>query len=144
MRATPKPRHPWPKEDTMDLEALERRIRRLEDLEEIKQLKARYAAYCDANYDADALAALFTADAVWDGAVVGRSEGREAIRQFFRGSSQRISFAIHNILSPIIEVTGDTATGTWYLLQTCTYTNGNQAVLGAATYYDHYVRENGV
>jgi len=48
----------------MDLEALERRIRRLEDLEEIKQLKARYAAYCDAHYDADALAELFTADAV--------------------------------------------------------------------------------
>ena len=44
----------------MELEALERRIRRLEDLEEIKQLKARYAAYCDANYDADALAELFT------------------------------------------------------------------------------------
>jgi ketosteroid isomerase-like protein len=128
----------------MDLEALERRIRRLEDLEEIKQLKARYAAYCDANYDADALAELFTADAVWDGGILGRSEGREAIRQFFRGSSQRISFAIHNMLNPIIDVTGDTATGTWYLLQTCTYTNGNQAVLGAATYYDRYVREHGV
>ncbi len=127
-----------------DLAALERRIRRLEDLEEIKQLKARYAALCDANYDADGLAALFTADAVWDGGRLGRSEGREAIRQFFRGSSQRISFAVHNILSPIIEVDGDTATGTWYLLQTCTYTNGNQAVLGAATYHDRYVREGGV
>jgi ketosteroid isomerase-like protein len=128
----------------MDLEALERRIRRLEDLEEIKQLKARYAAYCDANYDADALAELFTADAVWDGGILGRSEGREAIRQFFRGSSQRIAFAIHNMLNPIIDIMGDTATGTWYLLQTCTYTNGNQAVLGAATYYDQYVRENGI
>ena len=60
----------------MELEALERRIRRLEDLEEIKQLKARYAAHCDANYDADALAELFTADAVWDGGMLGRSEGR--------------------------------------------------------------------
>jgi hypothetical protein len=64
----------------MDLEALERRIRRLEDLEEIKQLKARYAAYCDAGYDADALADLFTTDAVWDGGMLGRNEGREAIR----------------------------------------------------------------
>ena len=128
----------------MDLEALERRIRRLEDLEEIKQLKARYAAYCDANYDADALAALFTADAVWDGGMLGRSEGREAIRQFFRGSSQRISFAIHNILSPIIDITGETATGTWYLLQTCTYTNGNQAVLGAATYHDRATLDSSV
>ena len=67
----------------MDLEALERRIRRLEDLEDIKQLKARYAAYCDANYDAEALADLFTIDAVWDGGMLGRNEGREAIRQFF-------------------------------------------------------------
>ena len=67
----------------MDLADLDRRIRRLEDLEAIKQLKARYAALCDANYDADGLAALFTADAVWDGGQLGKSEGREAIRQFF-------------------------------------------------------------
>ena len=125
----------------MDLADLDRRIRRLEDLEAIKQLKARYAALCDANYDADGLAALFTADAVWDGGQLGKSEGREAIRQFFRGSSRRISFAIHNILSPIIEVDGDTATGSWYLFQACTYTDGNQAVWGAATYHDRYVRE---
>lgn len=128
----------------MDLEGLERRIRRLEDLEEIKQLKARYAAYCDANYDADALAELFTEDAIWDGGALGRNVGREAIRQFFRGSSQRITFAVHNILSPIIDLAGDTATGTWYLLQTCTYAAGNQAVWGAATYHDRYVRQNDV
>jgi ketosteroid isomerase-like protein len=127
----------------MDLETLERRIRRLEDIEAIKQLKARYAAYCDANYDANALAELFTEDAVWDGGALGRNVGREAIRQFFRGSSQRIIFAVHNILSPIIEIDGDTATGTWYLLQTCTYAAGNQAVWGAATYHDRYVRHNG-
>ena len=128
----------------MDLEALERRIQRLEDLEAIKQLKARYAAYCDAHYDADALAELFTADAVWDGGILGYNEGRETIRQFFRGSSQRISFALHYIVSPIIEIDGDTAHGTWYLLQTCTYLNGNQAVWGAATYHDRYVRDQGV
>jgi ketosteroid isomerase-like protein len=128
----------------MDLEALERRIQRLEDLEAIKQLKARYAAYCDAHYDADALAELFTADAVWDGGILGYNEGRETIRQFFRGSSQRISFALHYIVSPIIEIDGDTAHGIWYLLQTCTYLNGNQAVWGAATYHDRYVRDRGV
>jgi hypothetical protein len=109
----------------MDLEALERRIQRLEDLEAIKQLKARYAAYCDANYDADALADLFTEDAIWDGGLLGYNEGREVIRQFFRGSSQRIAFALHYIVSPLIEIDGDTASGTWYLWQTCTYTNGN-------------------
>jgi ketosteroid isomerase-like protein len=116
----------------MNLEALDRRIRRLEDLEAIKQLKARYAAYCDAHYDADALADLFTADAIWDGGILGYNEGRAAIRQFFRGSSQRISFALHHIVNPIIEVDGDTAQGTWYLWQTCTYVDRNQAVWGAA------------
>ena len=96
----------------MGLEALERRIRRLEELEEIKQLKARYAAYCDANYDADALAALFTADAIWDGGILGYNEGRKVIRQFFRGSSQHIAFALHYIVSSIVEIDGDTASGT--------------------------------
>ena len=128
----------------MDLEALERRVQQLEDLEAIKQLKARYAAYCDANYDADALADLFTEDAIWDGGLLGYNEGREAIRQFFRGSSQRIAFALHYIVSPLIEIDGDTASGTWYLWQMCTYTNGNQAVWGAATYHDRYVRDQGV
>lgn len=127
----------------MDLDALERRIQRLEDLEAIKQLKARYALACDAGYDAEALAAMFTVDAVWDGGPLGRNEGREAIRRFFQGSSHRISFAVHNIVSPVIEIDGDTATGIWYLLQTCTYIDGNQAVWGAATYHDRYFREDG-
>ncbi len=125
----------------MDIALLAQRIQRLEDIEAIKQLKARYAALCDANYDADALAALFTEDAIWDGETLGRAVGRDGIRQFFRGSSQRMAFAIHHIVSPIIEVTGDTATGSWYLFQACTYRDGNQAVWGAATYNDRYVRE---
>ena len=50
----------------MDLASLERRIKELEDKEEIKQLKHRYCCLCDNTYDADALAELFTEDAVWD------------------------------------------------------------------------------
>ena len=64
----------------MDLADLERRVRALEDIEAIKQLKYRYADACDRGYDADALADLFTEDAVWDGGLFGRYEGREAIR----------------------------------------------------------------
>ena len=44
----------------MSLEDIERRLKALEDVEEIKRLKARYCAYCDDNYDADAIASLFT------------------------------------------------------------------------------------
>jgi hypothetical protein len=50
---------------------------------------------------------------------------------------------IKELIAAIIEIAGDTATGTWYLLQTCTYVKGNQAVWGAATYHDRYVRESG-
>ena len=56
----------------MSLEDIERRLKVLEDVEEIKRLKARYCAYCDDSYDADAIASLFIEDAVWDGGMRGK------------------------------------------------------------------------
>ena len=97
----------------MDLRDLERRIRALEDIEAIKQLKYRYADACDRGYDADTLADLFTEDAIWDGGVFGRYDGQEAIRNYFRGVSSDIVFAMHYMMNPIIEVDGDEARGAW-------------------------------
>jgi ketosteroid isomerase-like protein len=125
----------------MDATDLERRVRVLEDVEAIKRLKHRYADACDCGYDADALAELFAEDAVWDGGLFGRYEGREAIRDFFRGVSSSIVFAMHYMMNPIIDVTGDRATGTWYLFQTCTFAQGNTPIWGAARYDEEYVRE---
>lgn len=127
----------------MTTDTLEQRIRRLEDLEAIRLLKTRYAAACDNGYEPDVLAAMFTEDAIWDGGFIGRSEGREAIREFFRGSSRRLSFARHHVLNPMIEIDGDTAIGTWYLLQACTYVDGQEAVWGSGTYHDRYCRHGG-
>ena len=124
----------------MTADTLEQRIRRLEDLEAIRRLKVAYAAACDNGYDAEALAAMFTEEAVWDGGFIGRSEGREAIRAFFRGSHRRLKFARHHVTNPSIEVDGDSATATWYLLQACTYLDGDEAVWGSATYHDRYSR----
>ena len=118
----------------MSLESLEKRIQVLEDIEQIKKLKHRYCALCDANYDADALAELFTEDAVWDGRERGRNDGREAIRTFFKNAPSRLPFAIHMVLNPIIDVDGDSATGTGYLCQPCTYADGNQGVWGCGRY----------
>jgi ketosteroid isomerase-like protein len=122
---------------------LERRIRALEDIEEIKVLKRRYCAYCDDSYDADGIASLFTSDAVWDGGLRGKCEGREEIRSFFQKAPERMPFAIHMVLNPIIEVNGDTAKGTWYLFQPCTWADGNRAVWGSARYDEDYVRVDG-
>ena len=114
----------------MSLEELERRVKLLEDIEEIKLLKRRYCAACDDGYDADAIAALFTEDAVWDGGMRGKNEGREEIRRFFQKAPERLPFAIHMVLNPIIEVDGDTARGIWYLFQPCTWADGNRAIWG--------------
>ena len=127
----------------MSLEDLERRLKVLEDTEEIKVLKRRYCAYCDDTYDADGIASLFTEDAVWDGGIRGKCEGREEIRSFFQNAPHRMPFAIHMVLNPIIEVNGDTAKGTWYLFQPCTWADGNRAIWGSARYDEDYVRFDG-
>jgi hypothetical protein len=100
-----------PGEGAMKVEELEQRLRVLEDVEEIKRLKAQYAALCDNNYDCDGIAALFTSDGIWDGSDLGRTEGRDAIRAFFVKAPKAFPFAIHNVMNPIIEVSGDTARG---------------------------------
>ncbi|MFQ6028370.1 MAG: nuclear transport factor 2 family protein [Dehalococcoidia bacterium] len=128
----------------MSLDELEHRIKVLEDTEEIKRLKARYCAYCDDNYDAEGIASLFTENAIWDGGMRGRAEGREEILDFFRRAPQRIPFAIHMVMNPIVEVNGDTAKGIWYLFQPCAFAEGEQAVWGSARYDEEYIRVDGV
>lgn len=125
------------------MKTIEERLRVLEDIEEIRKLKARYAAACDDNYNADAIAALFTEDAVWDGGALGTADGRTAIHKFFSRATEFFPFAIHNVMNPIIDVDGDRATAQWYLLQPATMAKGNQAVWLAAVYHDEYVRFDG-
>ena len=125
----------------MESQSIERRLQILEDVEQIKKLKARYCAYCDNNYDADGIASLFTKDGVWDGDMRGRYEGQEAIRRFFKGASQRVTFAIHNVTNPIIEVDAETAHGSWYLFQACTEREKAKWVSGR--YEEDYIKING-
>ncbi|HTY56039.1 MAG TPA: nuclear transport factor 2 family protein [Candidatus Binataceae bacterium] len=127
----------------MSSQDLEERIQRIEDIEAIRKLKARYCAFCDNGYDAHGLAALFTEDAVWDGGAFGYFEGRKAIHDFFAGISKRLSFAMHYVMNPLIDVEGDHATGRWYLFEPCTF-DGSEPVWGAAYYDDRYIKVGGV
>ena len=125
------------------LEELESRVRTLEDTDAIRNLKARYAELCDDNYNPDGIAALFVEDAVWESGPLGRFEGREAIRGFFRGASKIFTFAIHYSLNPQIEVTGDTARARWYLFMPCTVNEVSQAMWWAGIDDEEYVCVNG-
>jgi len=126
------------------LDRIERRLQALEDAESIRNLKARYAALCDNQYDADGIAALFTKEAIWESPGLGRFEGREAIRGFFKGASAIFSFAIHYSLNGHIEVDGDTASARWYLFMPCTVAVGNQAMWRAGIDHESYLRVDGV
>ncbi|MDO8674287.1 MAG: nuclear transport factor 2 family protein [Dehalococcoidia bacterium] len=120
---------------------LEQRLQRLEDIEEIRKLKALYCKYADvgwdgAEYSMDKWAELFTEDVVWDGDTAGRWEGREQLRPL---GDKVTKFAIHYMVNPIIEVTGDSATGVWHGLVPMTTPNG-KSLLVAGKYEEEYVR----
>ncbi len=122
---------------------LRKRVRRLEDIDALRNLKAEYAAACDDNYDADRLAALFVEDATWESEGMGRYQGREAIREFFRGISGHFVFALHYGLNPQIEVNGDTARARWYLFMPCTVGDTGEAMWRAGVDEEEYVRVDG-
>lgn len=128
----------------MARQSVEERLSLLEDIEGIRKLKARYALYCDSGYAADKLAELFVENGVWDGGKrFGKYAGREAIRKFFQGVPQMISFAVHDVINPIIEVKGNKATGIWNLFMMGTFVEGNRAIWGSARYDEEYVKVKG-
>lgn len=123
-----------------ELAKLTAQVQWLVDIEQIKQLKSRYAAACDNNYDPAAIAALFTEDAVWDGGMMGFAETRQGIYDFFAEASSIVGFAVHGLSNPIIEIDGDTAVGSWYLMQPMVMQGTTSAYWFSACYADTYVR----
>ena len=125
---------------------LEQRLIRVESIEAIRTLKARYCDLCDEGYDADALCALFTEDAVWDGGKLGFYEGIEKIHEFFVDMPNVMSFAIHNVTNSAVELSqdGQSAVARWYLIQMATQKEQNLAVWLTGRYVDQLVLENGI
>ena len=125
---------------------LEERIARLEDLEAIRNLKARYAQYCDANYDPDGIASLFVEDGVWETSQPESSyRSREEIRAFFTEVSKTFIWALHFMICPVIELASDrrSATATWYMLGPMTMQDAGKepdAVLTTGIYDDAMVK----
>lgn len=139
--------------DAAAIERLEARLRALEDAEAIRRLKARYADLVDARYErgapkpadalaplADAIAALFAEDAVWEGGALGTCSGRAAIRD--RMAQPTLLFSRHYFVNPQIDVAGDRARARWELLAPCTTTDGRPMWM-AGVEDDEYARVGG-
>jgi len=129
----------------MSTSDLEKRLQYLEDIEAIKQLKALYCKYADTGEHADEFAALFTEDAILDEGDDGVFSGRHAIRDMYRQVWSFITLNQHLVLSPIIDVDGDTARGEWRLLQlfTTRQDDGDKAFWACGEYQDVYVKNDG-
>ena len=137
--------------DEARLTALERELGTLRDIRAIEQLKYRYANYCDNGYDPHGIASLFTPDGVWVvNGVGGDVTGAEAIRQHFRELSKSISWALHFMMAPQVELAEDglSAVGKFYLLCHCTIAktdspHENDAVVLTLNYVDQFVKRDG-
>ena len=118
----------------------------LEAIELIKQLKARYFRFLDTR-NIEGLHSVFTEDAS------ARFKGPDydfdlngwpALEAFYRKSFSADAFGMHNGHHPEIEVSGDHATGIWYLQDIFVQLKLDITVMGSALYEDEYRREGGV
>ena len=118
----------------------------LEAIELIKQLKARYLRFLDTR-NIEGLHSVFTEDAS------ARFKGPDydfdlngwpALEAFYRKSFSADAFGMHNGHHPEIEVSGNHATGIWYLQDIFVQLKHDITVMGSALYEDEYRREDGV
>ena len=138
-----------------DVVALQRRVEACESVLAIQSLKATYGELVDRRFSqggvvddavltqvADAVAALFTLDGIWDGGVgLGTAQGRPAIAERLRETT--LTFSRHYFMNPRIAVDGAEATGRWDLLSPCRRPDGSSYWMSGYE-DDVYARVDGV
>jgi hypothetical protein len=147
---------PTNEELAAEIAALRTRVEHAEAALAIHNLKARYARLVDERYvrgslappeivtaRAEAIAALFTDDGVWDGGpALGISRGRAAIAARMREPT--LQFSWHFFVKPQIEVlTQGRARARWDILSPCTTRAGEPSWM-AGFEDDEYARVDGV
>jgi len=115
----------------------------LEAIELIKQLKARYFRSIDTCDIATLRDQVFTADAsahFRSPSYDIKFQGFAAMEEFYRKSFTPGKFGMHQGHHPEIEVSGDTATGVWYLHDIFVNVDEKTVFEGSALYDDKYVK----
>ncbi len=138
-----------------EVASLRLRVESSESVLAIQALKARYGELVDRRFSAgavvdapsltrvaDAAAALFTLDGVWDGGPgLGRVAGRQAIAA--RLAETTLTFSRHFFMNPRIEVDGETARARWDVLSPCRRPDGSSYWMSGYE-DDEYARTDGV
>ncbi|RQR42295.1 nuclear transport factor 2 family protein [Burkholderia sp. Bp9142] len=139
------------------LEGLERRVAALDAERAVRAAITRYMALCDVPEEAGdgpALAALFTADAVWEGIgpqyarKFGRLEGTDAIVAMLRRYLPPVphfTANLHFLTSESIDVGADhaSARGRWIMLQASRHADGTAELIAARLTVDFAPAEDG-
>jgi SnoaL-like domain len=139
-----------------EVAALRTRVDSSESVLAIQAMKARYGDLVDRRFSAgsvidpdalahiaEAVAALFTADGVWDGGPsLGVATGRRAIAHQLREPT--LTFSRHFFMNPRIDVDSDgvTARGRWDLLSPCRRADGTSYWMSGFE-DDEYARVDG-
>lgn len=127
----------------MNESTLENRVKRLEDIEEIKRLKAGYTYYAD-QWKYKELSDLFSENIKVDFGPLGIYQGKKEVMKFYEETVPGLlSFMMHTLHNPIIDVNGDKATGLWYWHLSGTHRPSQTAVWAAGKYEEEYRREHG-
>jgi SnoaL-like domain len=115
----------------------------VEDRIAICELKARYCRFLDTK-QWDAWTGLFTEDFVLDTSeaggpppITGRAEAIAMVRQTIE-----TALTAHQVHTPEIKITGDTATGIWAMQDRVVF-EGDVAITGYGHYTETYAKRDG-
>jgi ketosteroid isomerase-like protein len=112
----------------------------LEDELALRNLMARYVDAVN-RYDADAWAATWAEDGVWN--LLGSPvSGRDNILALWQQMMGSFEFALMMPNSCLFDVTGDTGSGHWYLHEYTRDKDGNASTI-LSRYVDTYVKLDG-
>ena len=114
----------------------------LEEKEAIRELLSSYCIHTDRK-NAEARAALFADDAVWDAGKFGRYEGKQALRAYMDKSASGGTKFRHFTVNEMITVAGDTASALSYVLVLKLKDDGAPELFSARFYEDRLVKSGG-
>ncbi len=110
----------------------------IEDDLEIRNLVSRYAdAVC--RRDPDQWIGTWAEDSRWELGGGRETVGREATLNLWTKAIARYPWVAQLVMNGIVEVDGDTASGSWYILELNHLENGD-GVMHAGNYEDTYTR----